>query len=209
MSADLADFTRRALENNISRPEIARVLSEAGWNAADIDSALSSYADVKFPIVVPKPKPYLSAQEVFIYLILFASLYSCAWNVVSLIFAYIDRAFPDAVQRTRLSFIDDTIRWHIAALVVSFPLFLFTYQIVSKRISRDPTKRASRPRKWLTYLTLFLAVFSIVGDLVTLIYTLLGGEQSFRFMLKSATVGLIAGGVFFFFFHDIRKGEEE
>jgi len=209
MSTDLLDFTRRALENHINREDINHALTQAGWGPAEINDALETFADIEFPLAVPKPKPYISAREVFLYLILFVSLYSCVWNVITLLFEFIDRAFPDEMMNVARVYSDDRIRWHVAALIVTFPLFLFTYQAVSRRIARDPIKRASRPRKWLTYLTLFVAAFVLVGDFVTLIYTLLGGDQTLRFLLKTATVAFIAGGVFLFFFNDIRKGEGE
>jgi hypothetical protein len=207
--SELLDFTRRALENHISREDINRALAEAGWGSAEINNALGAFADIEFPLAIPKPKPYISAQEAFLYLILFVSLYSCVWNVITLLFEFINRGFPDEIINMGRAYTDDRIRWHVAALIVTFPLFLFTYRVVSRRIARDPIKRESRPRKWLTYLTLFVAAFALVGDFVTLIYTLLGGDQTLRFILKTATVALIAGGVFLFFFNDIRKGEGE
>lgn len=78
---------------------------------------------------------------------------------------------------------------------------------VTRTIARDPTKRASRPRKWLTYLTLFVAGVALVGDLVVLVYNVLGGELTVRFILKVLTVAVIGGGIFTFFLSDMRKEE--
>jgi hypothetical protein len=107
-----------------------------------------------------------------------------------------------------LNFVDE-IRLDIATLIVAFPLFLYTFRIVNRSIARDPTKRASRPRKWLTYLTLFIAVVSLTADMTTLVYNVLGGELTLQFFLKVLTVAVIAGGTFAYFLWDIRKGEEE
>jgi hypothetical protein len=49
----------------------------------------------------------------------------------------------------------------------------------------------------------------LIGDIITLIYNVLGGEYTLRFLLKVATVALIAGGTFGYFLHDIRKDELE
>jgi hypothetical protein len=92
---------------------------------------------------------------------------------------------------------------------VAFPLFLFTFRAINKAISEDPSKRGSRPRKWLVYLTLWVAVLILTGDLSALIYKVLGAELTIRFALKVTTVALIAGGVFAYFFWDIRKDEEQ
>ena len=210
MSAELVEFTRQALAKGIRRDEILGVLRKAGWDEADAKTALDSFAETDFPLPVPKPKPYLPAREVFIYLVMFAALYVTAYHLGSLICNFIDRAFPDPVQypRGQFNFVD-SIRLNIATLIVAFPLFLYTFRIVNRSIARDPTKRASRPRKWLTYLTLFIAVVSLAADMITLVYNVLGGELTLRFFLKVLTVAVIAGGTFGYFLWDIRKGEEE
>ena len=208
MNSELLEFTRRALEKGVAPSDVERVLIQAGWGKADVAAATNAFAAVEFPIPVPKPKPYLSAREVFIYLLLFTSLYLSAFYLGALIFELIDRAFPDPLANEfYASRSGDRIRWDIAALVVAFPLFLLIFRYVEREIARDPTKRASRPRKWLTYLTLFIAAASLMGDVITLVYNVLGGEYTIRFLLKVATVAVIAGGSFLYFLADMRKEE--
>ena len=209
MDTQLLDFTQKAIATGCKRGEIAKALQRAGWAGADIDAVLHTFADIDFPVPVPRPKPYLSAREVFVYLILFAALYVSAFNVGSLLFELINRSFPDPLQSEYLTrYIEERIRWNISSIVVSFPLFLFTFRAVTRAIAKDPTKRASRPRKWLTYLTLFIAGVSLVGDMTVLVYNVLGGELTVRFVLKVLTVAIIAGGTFAFFLADMRKEEE-
>jgi hypothetical protein len=208
VNSELLDFVRAALARRLSRPEIARVLRAAGWQEADIERALDAFAELEFPLPVPKPQPYVSAREVFTYLVLFAALYVSALNLASLAFIFIDHYFPGPLQNHSLSAAADTIRWNVASLIVAFPLFLFTFRAINKAISEDPSKRGSRPRKWLVYLTLWVAVLVLTGELSALIYKILGGELTIRFALKVTTVALIAGGVFAYFFWDIRKDEE-
>jgi hypothetical protein len=81
------------------------------------------------------------------------------------------------------------------------------FRHVGKMITSDPSKRDSRPRKWLTYLTLFVAAAVILGDVITLVYNVLGGEYSMRFLLKVTTVAVIGGGILFYFLADMRKEE--
>lgn len=209
MNSELLDFTRQALAQKIERPAIATALRQAGWAEAEVKAALDSFADIDFPLAVPKPKPYLSAREVFVYLLLFSALYTTAYNLGALAFEFIDRAFPDPLQANyfRWHGDDEAVRWNLSALIVAFPLFLFTFRAVRGAIARDPTKRSSRPRKWLTYLTLSSAALSLTGDLIMMVYSLLGGELTVRFTLKAATVAVIAGGGFAYFLTDIRKEE--
>ena len=81
------------------------------------------------------------------------------------------------------------------------------FNLVCRAVASDPTKRSSRPRKWLTYLTLFIAVVTLLCDLGSLVYNLLGGEFTSRFALKVLTVAIIAGGIFSYFLIDVRKDE--
>ncbi len=96
-----------------------------------------------FAIAVPRPRPYLSARDVFTYLVLFCALYASVWYIVQLLFAFIDKAIPDAAQinQYRNTYADEAIRWGIAGLVVSVPLFLYMFRLVSLRIARDPNAR--------------------------------------------------------------------
>jgi len=211
MKGELVEFTRSALAAGKRREDIADVLRRAGWAAPDIRAAIDAFADVSFPIPVPRPKPYLSAREVFVYLILFSALYGSAFSLGALLFEFINRSFLDPLDTQRVNFIrysNDTIRWNISVILVTFPLFYFTFRAVTRELEKDPIKRASLPRKWLTYLTLFIAGVTLVGDTAVLIYNMLGGELTIRFLLKFATIAIIAGGIFAYFLQDMRKEEQ-
>jgi hypothetical protein len=73
----------------------------------------------------------------------------------------------------------------------------------------DPTKRTSPVRRWLTYLTLFVATCVLIGDFMSLVYSFLGGELTVRFVLKVLTVGVIAGTGFWYYLSDLRLDEKE
>jgi hypothetical protein len=208
MSRELIEFVARSLDKGVERAAIDAALEKAGWPRTEIDAAIDSFAVVEFPLAVPRPKPYLSAWEVFIYLIQFISLYMSAYSLGALLFDFINRAFPDPLNdRTVGLFVADNIRWNLSLLVVSFPLFLIAFRIVHRAVAGDPTKRASRPRKWLTYLTLFIAALALIGDVSSLVDNVLGGEFTARFLLKIATVAVLAGGIFVFFLTDMKRDE--
>lgn len=203
-------FVHDCLTRKIPRADIERALSQAGWRVDQVKNALAIFSDkVDFPVPVPRPKPYLSAREVFIYLVLFSALYAIAFNVGALAFHVIDKSFPDPLQNTYLAkILDDQIRWNIATIIVTFPIFIGIFLAMTHAVARDPAKRSSRPRKWLTYLTLFIASASLMGDMSVLVYNVLGGEITIRFLLKVATAAIIAGGIFAFFLSDMRKEEK-
>jgi hypothetical protein len=203
MHAEMIEFTRRSLAAGLPRSEIATALQTAGWRPAEVRAALESFAEMPFPVPVPRPRPHLSAREAFLYLTMFGALYTTAGNLGAIAFDFIDHFIPDPITRSRS--LGAAIRWNLSALIVAFPLFLWTFRIINGAIERDPSQRASRPRKWLTYLTLFVAAMILTGDMIALVYNLLGGEYGLRFLLKAATVAIIAGGIFAYFLGDMRR----
>jgi hypothetical protein len=208
-SQQLTGFLKEGLGQGLPREQLKEVLLEAGWPGDQVRDALGRFADVEFPIPVPRPKPYLIAREVFIYLVLFSTLYVSAFNLGSLIFQFINRAFPDpaidpalALQASR-----EAIRWAISLLVVAFPVFAFVSWTNERAVQRDQSRRLSKVRRWLIYLTLFVAASILIGDVTALVYNLLGGELTTRFLLKVLTVGTIAGAVFGYFRRDMSREE--
>lgn len=204
---DLSGFVKEALLRGVPRPQIQEALLHAGWEREEVQKALAAFAEIDFPVPVPRPRAYLSAREAFLYLILFTTLYISAYQLGSLLFGLIDLALPDPASALGEAFTREQIRWAIASLVIAFPVFLYVSAFLARSIRRDPSKRASKIRKWLTYMTLFMAAAVIIGDLTSLVYSFLADEQSLRFMLKVLTIGIIAAVVFGYYLRDVRRGE--
>lgn len=203
-SEDLDRFVREALVRDVPRDRIESVLVEAGWPQEKVDRALGQFAEVNFPVPVPRPQPYLSAREAFLYLLLFTTLFISAFNFGSILFELIENAFPDPSDSGPWP---DQLRWSVSFVVVAFPVFLFLTVRLEREMRQDPVKRGSKVRKWLTYLTLFVAAGFLIGDLVALIFHFLQGELTIRFLLKVLVVSGIAGTVFGYYLYDLRKEE--
>ena len=209
VNKEIAGFLKEGLERGLPRQQLEHMLLEAGWPRDQVRGALGGFADVAFPIPVPRPAPYLSAREAFVYLVLFSTLYISAFSLGSLLFAFIHQAFPDpsvdpaaALEVTR-----ETIRWSISFLVVTFPVFAFVFWTNDRAVRKDPGRRLSRVRQSLTYLTLFVGAAILIGVVTSIVYNLLGGELTVRFALKVLTVGTITGSLFGYFLRDVRKEE--
>lgn len=206
----LESFVKESLQCGKAKDDVAQALHDAGWPKAQISNALDAFADVAFPIPVPKPRPSLSARDAFLYLVMFSTLYYGAWNLGSLLFSFIDRAFPDPALGRYPGFNSlDGQRWSTAAVIIAFPVFFFVARYISLQIRENPFKRLSPARRWLTYLTLFVASASLLADMTTLIFNLLGGDLTARFLLKVLVVAAIAGSAFTFYLLDLRKEEKE
>jgi hypothetical protein len=210
VNEDLTKFIREALNRGLPRDEIRGVLSQADWSDEEVQAALRSFAAVSFPIAVPRRRPSLSAREAFEYLVLFGTLYLSAYSLGSLLFQFINLAFPDPLwSQNRIDAIPETIRWSIASLVVATPVFLYAARTISRAIALSPLKRTSPVRRWLTYLTLAITSGILIGASTGLVYNLLSGEVTARFLLKVLTTGSISSTAFIYYLSDLRRDEKE
>ena len=206
----LNDFIDAALRAGKSKEEITDVLTGAGWSGEQIADGLKFFADVPFAVPVPRPRLQLSARDAFMYLLMFGTLYVCAFQLGNLLFAFINLAFPDALRQPyEAASAENGIRFATASLIIAFPVFLWLHTKLQREVRRIPARRQSAVRRWLIYLTLLVASGVIVGDSITLVYNLLSGELSTRFVLKVLVVASIAGSAFGYFLWLIREDRLE
>ncbi len=207
---ELRRFVQDGLTAGVPRDQLAEVLRRAGWAAAQVRGAVASFADVEFPIPVPRPRPYLSARDAFLYLLLFSTLYISAFNLGQLLFQLIELAFPDpADEQLPRARVDETSRGASASRGVASPVFRGGSRRIRRESTADAALRASKVRRWFTYMTLFIASAVLIGNVIGLVYSALGGELTVRFLLKAATVGGIAGTAFWYYLTDLRADDAE
>jgi len=211
MTYDLEMFVRAALDKKISKPDIRAELLKGGWDREEVDAVLNLFMESDFPIAVPRRKPSLSAREAFLYLVLFLTLYVSAISIGTLLFQFVNRWIPDPLQAANFSItgITSIIRNATASLTIAFPVFLLVSWILSRAMRRDPAKRSSGVRRWLTYITLFIAAGVMIGDLITLLNNVLSGDLTTQFILKVLIVLVIAGIIFGFYLWNLRQEEKE
>ncbi|MFK3648847.1 DUF5671 domain-containing protein [Lysobacter enzymogenes] len=207
----LERFVHEALSNGHSRQATAQALIEAGWSEAQVRGALGAYADSGFALPVPKPRVSVSARETFVYLLTFSALYVVAFHLCDLWFDLIGFYLPDAIENNAYwsQRLDASLRWSVASLAVAFPLFAWLCHVIDADVRRNPGKRLSPVRRWLTYLTLFLAATALICDATALLYQWLGGELSLRFGLKALAVATVAGSAFCYYIRDLRREETQ
>lgn len=209
LSQDLIVFVKDGLQRGVARGDIEAVLVRAGWPPEQVRRALAGFADVEFAIPVPRPVPAVSAREAFMYVLMFVTLFLSAYNVGDLLFGVIDQRFPDPASPASDEATQQSIRWSLSSLIVAFPIFVWVSSLIARLVQRDPTKRVSKIRWRLTYVTLFVAACVLIGDVITVIYSFLGGELTTRFVLKVITVAAISGTVFGYYLPDLRLEDKE
>lgn len=207
VNEDLKQFVHQALVNGQSRQDVEDVLRKAQWPDDQIKKAVNVYAEVDFPIPVPKPAAYTSAKETFLYLVLFTTLIISAISVGNLIIEYIDRVFPQYGRSGMRHFSTTGIRMSLALTIIAFPIYVLFTWLIHRRVKADPSNRSSKIRKWLTYITLFIAAGFVIGDLTALVFRFLSGAMTVEFILKILTVGIISGTIFGYYIWDLNRDE--
>lgn len=149
-------------------------------------------------------KPKSSPKDVFMHLLMIAMLYVATFSFISLWFDYINFLFPDALNYYYQGILDGVL-WATATLIVVFPVYMLLSWLLGKEMATEPEKRELRVRKWLVYLTLFIAAIAIIVDVVQLIYNFLSGELTTSFFLKIFVVLLVAVAVFGYYLWDVRR----
>ena len=147
-----------------------------------------------------------SAKDFFLHLGMMVSLYAVVIAFINLLFRVIDRAFPTMITNGYYWSQGSEISMPVATLIIVFPIFLVLSRFVHKSYVESPDKKNLGVRKWLTYITLFIAGIILAGDLVTVLYKFLDGQDiTAAFMLKALTVLLVSGAVFGYYLQDIRE----
>lgn len=147
-------------------------------------------------------------RDVFLHLLAVVTLYWSAVSFITLLWQFINYFFPDILSEYygyadfARSYI---IRFSVSSLIIVFPVFILVSWYLNKIYARESQVRESKIRKWLIYLTLFIASLVIIGDLIAVINTFLGGEIKVRFILKALSILLVAGVIFGYYLDDVRR----
>lgn len=128
------------------------------------------------------------------------------WSVVafvSLIFEYLNYAFPDPLPYYGGQY-QGNVSFEMASLVILFPVFLILMRLIRRSIEADATRAQVWVRRWALVLTLFVAGAALAGDLITLVKYFFDGDVTLRFLLKVLVIFLVAGAGFLHFMADLR-----
>ena len=147
-----------------------------------------------------------SAQHFFLYLFSFFSLLVFSTGVGAIIFQLINKNFTDNLRYDYSGYFTSyAVKYGIASILITAPLYFLSMYLINKYLFKGEISENSKIRKWLTYIILFLASATIVGDLVCLVFRMLDGDILIRFILKTLTVLIIAGAIFGYYMWDMRK----
>lgn len=140
------------------------------------------------------------------------SLSSVYSSFLSFVFDLLNVVFPDSLDSGyssySLSWQDSSIRWAMAMIVVGVPVYLILSWLVNRHVrtlAENSAGNQTGGRKFLSSIIIFLSSATVITSLVSIVYYFFGGEITVRFVLKSLTVLLSAGGILWYYINEIKR----
>lgn len=147
-----------------------------------------------------------TAKDVFLYLGIIITLSVSVGNMISIIFTALEKVFVDPLTSMYVNDIyNDGTRMALASLVILFPLYVLLSWFASREVIKNPEMKELLARKITIYIALFVTTCTLVGTLISVVYTFLGGELSALFGWKAFTVVVLASSVFGYYFYTLRR----
>lgn len=146
----------------------------------------------------------ITARDFFLHLGAIVTFYASTIALVTLLFEVINYAYPKITGA--YGYYLPSISFQVATLIVAFPLFLFLSWLLQKSYASEPALRDAPIRKFLAFITLFIAGAIAAGDLVAVIYTFLDGQElTTGFLLKFLALIVVMGGIFAYYLREIKN----
>jgi len=142
-----------------------------------------------------------TAKDFFLNLGAIVALAVFVGNFISLLFTVINRAYPPTDGGY---YVSSSISFPVAALIIIFPVYLLLMWLLERDYSVFSELRHGIVRRWLTFITLFVAGGALIGDLITVLYYFIDGrDMTAGFLMKVLSVLIISLGVFFYYIYDL------
>jgi hypothetical protein len=208
MEERLTKFIDHARQKGLDPAAIFMLLRTSGWKERQIAEALAA-RELAMPI--PERAGIGSARDAFLHLLAFTALYASAISLVLLLFTYIEFWFPDPAMRASTYGVEAAlsgIRAQLATLIVAYPLFLLTWSYLLREVRQTPEQAKSGVRRWLSFLSLFVGAVTIMTDVICVVYFLVEGDLTIRFLLKVLTLLVITGSISLYLLLVLRSESE-
>ena len=209
----LSGYAAGRIRTGVAKAELKEELLSVGWTEDEIEGAYrSAVVSLGAPVPSEGNRATLSrkssAVDVVINFFSFILLGIVATALGTLFFQIINKYFPDALDSANwygASQSMSSIHYSIAALLIGFPLYFLAMRLWFRKFREGEGRTESKLSKWITYLVLLVTAVTIVGDLITVVFTMLQGEITVRFFLKALIILAIAGAIFGFYYLERRK----
>jgi len=212
MDTRLNDYISKARNQHLSDKQIKQNLLNAGWQEHIIINTLQD-TTIKDDTVYPSPEAITQMTPVshlgmwtgFLYIIFFISLYVLASSIAGIFHIWTDALFPNN-NNLAINFSHNyaVLRGLIAAIIVSYPVFLTLSLILRKQLIKQPLVKNLRSRKILIYLTLIGTFLLLIGHIIITIYDFLNGSLTINVIGHVFVTFLIAGSLFGYYLQEVQ-----
>jgi len=146
----------------------------------------------------------INVKDFFLNLGATVALYTVVVSLLNLLFTIINNVYPKITNGYQY-FGSTSIAWPVAVLIIFFPIFIALQWVMAKEYSSNPENKSTGIHKWLTYLTLFIAGLVLAGDLITVLYYFIDGQElTTGFLLKVLSILVVTGCLFVYYISDIK-----
>ena len=153
-------------------------------------------------------KPKTTPKDFVLHLGAIVALYISVISTIMLLLAIIDQFFPKSFEYTDPY--AGGVSMAMAMIFIASPLYFMFMHFIVRGENEQPEKREFSVRKWLTYITLFVAGLAMAIDLIVLLQTFFAGEEiTIAFALKVVAIILVLATVFGYYLYDARKSPDE
>lgn len=151
-------------------------------------------------------KAKFSSKDFFLNLGATVALYTVVVSLVNLLFTVINYAYPKvAVGYNYYYNASQSISWPVASLMIVFPVLILLMWVLEREYKNNPEERNTGIHRLLTYVTIFIAGLVVAGDLVTVLYYFLDGQELTKgFLLKVLVLLFVVGSLFTYYISDVR-----
>lgn len=204
---ELDIFIKHAREQKMSDEIIRHLLLSRGWEEKEVCTGFASVA-LNLPIPVSRVKG--GAREAFFHLSAFTCLYVSAVAFIIMVFNLLDVTFHDAAQdywNDEWSY--TTIRSAMSTVIVFFPLYMLFAWLIHREVKGGRIVAGGGVERWLTYLTLFVIVVTILTDAASLLFWFLEGGMTMRLLLKAFVLFAVMCGAFVYVWWGAAKWSEK
>lgn len=211
MDKSLEKYIAAAREKKLTTEQIKASLIEAGWSEEQFQPAFAKSIKSDLPVPPPPPPPvaHIGMWVGFLYIIFFISLYILATSVGWLFHIAIDKLLPRTAEVSSSYNQFSEIRSLIAAIIVSYPIFLSLALVLKKQMRKQPAVRGLRSRKILIYITLIGTFLLMLGHIIFTLNDFLGGTITTGATAHIGVTFLIAGAIFWYFLDEVKADRKD
>ena len=198
MHEKLVRFIDHARQRGLDHATVLLLLRSTGWKDNEVAEALAAR---ELEMRIPERVGLGSPRDAFLHLLAFTALYAWTVSLIYLLFTYIEFGFPDPEMPASTYMVEaarSETRVCLATLIVSFPLFVLVWGWLLREVDLAPEMAKGAIRRWLSFMSLFVAAVTIMADVITAVYFFVEGDLTVRFLLKVAALFVVTAALFIY-----------